>query len=102
MSRACAMFWNQVPQLDRRLPSRKGPKLGWNTRPRWERASPSGCSSASSITTGEMVCIHSVGSLDEVGLPLLPDDPNDWSDEEWLAWLEAGDAAEREGAESGN
>jgi hypothetical protein len=27
-----------------------------------------------------------------VGLPVLPDDPNDWSDEEWIAWLEAGDA----------
>jgi len=36
-----------------------------------------------------------------VALPLLPDDPNDWSDEEWLAWLEAGDAAERAAAESG-
>ena len=31
-----------------------------------------------------------------VALPLLPDDPNDWSDEEWIAWLEAGDAADRE------
>ena len=29
-------------------------------------------------------------------MPLLPDDPNDWSDEEWIAWLEAGDAAEPE------
>ena len=25
----------------------------------------------------------------------LPDDPQDWSDEEWLAWLEEGDAEER-------
>lgn len=28
--------------------------------------------------------------------PLLPDDPSDWTDEQWLAWLEEGDAAERE------
>ena len=33
-----------------------------------------------------------------MGLPLLPDDPNDWTDEQWIAWLEAGDAAERESA----
>jgi hypothetical protein len=30
-----------------------------------------------------------------VALPLLPDDPDEWSDEQWLAWLEEGDAAER-------
>ena len=35
-----------------------------------------------------------------MALSLLPDDPNDWSDEEWIAWLEAGDAAEREAATS--
>src|SRR4051812_19886410 len=27
---------------------------------------------------------------------LLPDDPEDWTDEQWLAWLEEGEAAERE------
>ena len=29
-----------------------------------------------------------------------PDDPQDWSDEQWLAWLEEGDAAERARAEA--
>ena len=31
--------------------------------------------------------------------PLLPDDPDDWSDEQWLAWLRAGDEAEQASAE---
>lgn len=33
-----------------------------------------------------------------MALPLLPDDPDEWSDEQWLAWLEEGDAAERAAA----
>ena len=35
-----------------------------------------------------------------MALPLLPDDPDDWSDEQWLAWLAEGDAAERAAAEA--
>ncbi|MDQ1397293.1 MAG: hypothetical protein QOG64_2552 [Acidimicrobiaceae bacterium] len=31
-------------------------------------------------------------------MALLPDDPEEWTDEEWLAWLEEGDAAERAAA----
>lgn len=31
---------------------------------------------------------------------LLPDDPEDWTDEQWLAWLEEGEAAERERQEA--
>jgi hypothetical protein len=36
-----------------------------------------------------------------VAAPLLPDDPNDWTDDEWLAWLEEGDAAERDDSHAG-
>jgi hypothetical protein len=31
-------------------------------------------------------------------MAMLPDDPEEWTDEEWLAWLEEGDAAERAAA----
>jgi hypothetical protein len=30
----------------------------------------------------------------------LPDDPEEWTDEQWLAWLAEGDAAERAAAEA--
>jgi hypothetical protein len=32
-----------------------------------------------------------------VAAPLLPDNPDDWSDEQWLAWLREGDEADRAG-----
>ena len=32
---------------------------------------------------------------------MLPEDPEDWTDEQWLAWLEEGDAEERRRAEAG-
>jgi hypothetical protein len=37
-----------------------------------------------------------------VAVPQLPSDPNDWSDDEWIAWLEAGDAAEAESSAGGH
>lgn len=34
-------------------------------------------------------------------MAMLPDDPEEWTDEQWLLWLEEGDAAERADAAAG-
>src|SRR5947209_6591795 len=35
------------------------------------------------------------GTLAIVPLPMMPSDPNEWSDEQWIEWLETAAAAER-------